>query len=87
MSILANPFEADSILIVDTNAELSPSIPLQSLQTVSWRSAEGVQVVCSRKILQLALSKSLNASRKVATLSSLKQFPGRSIPEAGDHLE
>lgn len=79
------PDETDSILIVDTDAVLPPSITGQSLKVIPWKRAQVVESLGCVKLRELALCDPGDAP-KPARRVSLKERLGVAVPEGPDHL-
>jgi hypothetical protein len=79
------PDEADSILIVDTDAVLPPSITGQSLKVIPGKRAQVVESLGCVKLRELALCYAGDAP-KPARRVSLKERLGVAVPEGPDHL-
>jgi hypothetical protein len=79
------PNEADAILIVDPDAMLTASIPLQGLQTISGRDTQIAQMDRRLNLIQLAARDSLNPC-PAPVRACFKEFPGVGIMEALNHL-
>jgi hypothetical protein len=79
------PDETDSILIVDTDAVLPPSIPGQTLKVIPWKRAQVVESLGGVKLRELALRDPGDAP-KPARRVSLKERLGVAAPEGPDHL-
>jgi len=50
------PFEADSVLFVDADAELSRSVAAQSFEPVTWQGSQILESGCSVQYLKSFVS-------------------------------
>lgn len=82
--VAASPTETDSPAIVDTDAVLTGSIALQSLQSISWRRGQITQFRRSIKLSQLALRNALELSKAQYALSLMQPLRVRRT-EGLDH--
>jgi hypothetical protein len=78
------PNEADSILIIHSDAVLSGALAFQGLKPVSRRHSEVAQICARLDLIQFPPSYSLDRLPSAAP-PRLKKLPGSSIPEALDH--
>jgi hypothetical protein len=81
------PDEADSPLIVDSNAVLSRSITLQPLKPVRWWNPQRIQTAGGRENFELSRSQALKIPRQPSREPAVKDPLGLSTLEGLDHEE
>jgi hypothetical protein len=79
------PHKADSPLVIDANAVLASTIPLQRLQAVAWINRENIQPCCGMEDLQLVQRPLLDRSRQFSGTRQLPHFLRLFAAEALDH--
>ena len=78
------PAETDAPLIVDANAPLALSVPMQLLQPIPWRDAESFDLCSSGKHIKLA--QRYSGYRRIPSIvSSLVQLLGILALERRNH--
>jgi hypothetical protein len=83
--IRAAPDEADSPLIVDSNAVLSSSSALQFLKSVRWRNTQRIQAASRGENFKLSRSQALNISRQPSRKPTTENSLGFPTLEGFDH--
>jgi hypothetical protein len=78
------PEEADTVLIVDSDAELSKMIFLQSFQPVVRRNAQILKVDCCINLIELSAGYRSDC-RPSSIGASFKKFPRIIISKALNH--
>jgi hypothetical protein len=86
LSIALRPPEADSPLVVDSDAVLALSIPSQSLKAIAWRDSKILECVGAIENGQLSLRLPLKRRREFPGDLTPKDFLRFRVPEAPDHL-
>lgn len=87
MGVSRSPAETDPPLLVDTNAVLAGTIPLELLQTVSGRDPEIVEHRGRIEHPELPQSDLLNVGAQLPHGAALEEAFGVAVTEALDHVK
>ena len=86
-TISVAPYEADSPLIVDANAVLSPSVTAKRFQAISGRYAQIGKLLSRIDYEKLFASSSLNLWRETTDGETCEDRSRTSVAKAPDHEE
>src|SRR5262245_58832641 len=82
--VTAFPAKANTVLIVDTNAELAVTVPRELLKLISWRNSKVTEGFCGVQNQQLSKGGSLKRPCELAARATKESLRLR-IAEPPDH--
>ena len=78
---LTPPYEADPPLVIDANAVLASTVPLQGLKTIAGRSGQVANLLRVVQLPKLTLDDPLNVVRQLLREPSVEQGFGIPVGE------